>query len=145
MSNSISFVGRLGLDAELKQIGENTVLEFRVANNVGWGSRETTNWFRCSLWGRQAQNLAQYLLKGKQVYVSGELSLRPYTNREGIERLSADVKVNNIDLVRDGNRVGNQEGGEVRGSNERNEQGGEREYAQTSAPDKGSDEEDLPF
>ena len=67
MSNSISFVGRLGNDAELKHIGENTVLEFSLANDVGFKEKKLTNWFRCSFWGKRGQSLAQFLVKGKQI------------------------------------------------------------------------------
>ena len=99
MSNSIAFIGHLGQDAELRRVGENTVLEFRVANNVGYGERKFTNWFSCTLWGKQAQSLEPMLLKGKQVFVTGELTLRPWTTREGVERLSPDVRCNNVHLI----------------------------------------------
>ncbi len=106
MSNSIAFVGHLGQDAELRRVGENTVLEFTVANNVGYGERKITNWFRCNLWGKQAQSLEPMLLKGKQVFVTGELTLRPWTTREGVERLSPDVRCNNVHLIRGGQGEG---------------------------------------
>ena len=102
MGNAISFVGRLGADAELKQVGSNTVLEFRCANNTGFGDREVTNWFRCTMWGGRGEKLAQYLTKGSQVFVTGELSLKPWTTREGVERISPDVNVNQLDFVKGG-------------------------------------------
>ena len=98
MSNSISFVGRLGNDAELKNVGDYTVLEFSIANNVGFGEKQATNWFRCAVWGKQATSLEPYLKKGKQVYVNGELTIRSYEH-EGITKQSNDLRVNNIDLV----------------------------------------------
>ena len=99
MSNSISFVGRLAADAELKHVGDNSVLEFRVANNVGFGDKQVTNWFRCNLWGKQAERIEQYMTKGKQVYISGELTLRPYTTKDGVEKMSVDIRVGNLDFV----------------------------------------------
>ena len=59
------FTGRLGRDAELRttQSGEK-VLGFAVANDVGFGERKQTLWADCSLWGRRAEALAQYLTKG---------------------------------------------------------------------------------
>lgn len=111
MSNSISFVGHLGSDAELKHVGENTVLEFRVANNVGFGDKKVTNWFRCSMWGRQAQTLEQYMVKGKTVFVAGELTLRQYTTKDGVEKLSPDIRVRDLDLV-----GGQQDSGQDSGS-----------------------------
>ncbi len=104
MSNAISFVGRLAADAEMKQLGGTTVLEFRVANNTGFGEREVTNWFSCKLWGKRGEKLETMLTKGKQVFITGELSLKPWTTREGVERLAAEINVNNLDFV--GSREG---------------------------------------
>ena len=98
MSNSISFIGHLGADAELKHVGENTVLEFRVGNNVGFGDKKVTNWFRCALWGKRGQSVETYLRKGQQVFVTGELTLRNFTGKDGVEKLSAEIRVGNVDL-----------------------------------------------
>lgn len=133
MSNNISFVGRVGSDPELKDVGSSTVLEFRVANDTGFGERKTTNWFRCAYWGRRAQSLQPYLQKGKQVFITGELTLRKYTDREGVERWSPDVNVNQLDFV----------GGNPNGQN-----GGGQEGASQSAPAPAPSpetDEDMPF
>jgi len=99
MSNSISFVGRVGNDPELKEVGSNSVLEFRLANDTGFGDRKITNWFRCAYWGKRAQALAPHLQKGKQIFINGELTLRKYTDKEGVERWSPDINVNQLDFV----------------------------------------------
>ena len=99
MSNSISFVGRLAADSEMKQLGGTTVLEFRAANNTGFGEREVTNWFSCKIWGKRGEKLENMLRKGQQVFITGELSLKPWTNRDGVEKLSAEINVNNLDFV----------------------------------------------
>jgi single-strand DNA-binding protein len=98
MSNNISFVGHIGNDPELKKIGENDLLELNVANNVGFGDRRSTNWFRCSIWGKRAVSLQPHLSKGKQVFVTGQLTLRDYTNKEGEKRISADIRVGEIEF-----------------------------------------------
>jgi len=99
MSNSINFVGRLGADAEFKQVGDNSVLEFRICCSTGWGEREIASWYRCTLWGKRGEKIEQYLTKGKQVFVSGELTMRPWTTSEGVEKMSADINLNSIDLI----------------------------------------------
>lgn len=99
MSNSISFVGRLGKDSVLKTVGQSSVCEFSTAHEVGYGERKQTIWTKNSLWGKQGEALAQYLVKSKQVWISGELSLREYTDKEGKNRISAEVRVSAIDLV----------------------------------------------
>lgn len=98
MSNNISFIGRIGNDPELKQIGQNDLLELNVANNVGFGERQSTNWFRCSIWGKRATSLQPHLTKGKQIFVTGQLSLREYTNKEGEKRISPDIRVAELEF-----------------------------------------------
>jgi single-strand DNA-binding protein len=111
MSNSISFTGRLGKDPELKQAGQSDVLEFSVGNNVGWGERRITNWFKCSLWGKQAVSMQPHLEKGKEIFISGELTAREYTTRDGEKKTSLDVKVSSIDFVGGGKKS---DGGEYK-------------------------------
>jgi single-strand DNA-binding protein len=98
MSNSISFIGRLARDGELKKAGESDLLEISVGNSIGYGTKKSTNWFKCSIWGKQAISLEQYLTKGKEVFVCGELTLREYTNKEGVKKISPEVRVSSIDF-----------------------------------------------
>lgn len=97
--NSITFDGRLGRDAELRytQAGE-AILSFSVASDIGFGDRKTTNWFNCSVWGKRGESLAEYLKKGQQVTVYGQLTLRQYEGRDGSKQMSPDVRVNEISL-----------------------------------------------
>jgi single-strand DNA-binding protein len=98
MSNNISFTGRLGQDPESKVVGETPLLILNVANNVGFGDKKTTNWFRCNIWGKQASTLSTMLKKGSEVFITGELKLGTYTNKEGAEKTSVDVRVNALDF-----------------------------------------------
>ncbi len=101
----VILIGNLGRDAELKKTPSGTsVLEFSVATNERWNDREGntqehTQWFRVSLWGRRADALAQYLQKGKQVYVEGRLRARLFTGNDGQQRLSLDVRADDIQLL----------------------------------------------
>ncbi|HRQ81366.1 MAG TPA: single-stranded DNA-binding protein, partial [Azospirillaceae bacterium] len=101
--NVWTFTGRLGADAELRstQSGEK-VLSFRVANDVGFGDRKTTQWVECSLWGRRGEAIAQFLTKGKQVCVSGELTLREFQKRDGSAGSGLSVRVNEVDFMSGG-------------------------------------------
>ncbi len=99
MSNVISMVGRLGQDAELKDVAGTTVLEFSIANSTGGKDKEVTNWYKCALWGKVGEKIAQYLKKGNQIWVSGEFTARPWTNNEGAEKLSLDINVKSFDFV----------------------------------------------
>ena len=74
--------GSLGRDAELKstQNGDN-ILSFSVASNQGYGENKTTNWYRCTLWGKRGASIAQYLTKGTKVSVFGEFSTSEYEGK----------------------------------------------------------------
>ena len=99
--NSLSIVGRLGSDAEVRQLaGGSSVANFNVAVTTGFGDREATMWFRCAIFGKRAEGgLIQYLVKGTQVAISGELSENKWTTNEGVERTTLEISVNSIDLV----------------------------------------------
>ncbi|HEY0835371.1 MAG TPA: single-stranded DNA-binding protein [Azospirillum sp.] len=118
--NVWTFTGRLGADAELRttQSGEK-VLGFRVANDVGFGERKTTQWVDCSIWGRRAESLAPHLTKGKGVVVSGEVTLREYEKRDGTRGAQMSVRVAEIDFM-----GGAREGGEGGGGYESGSGGG---------------------
>lgn len=90
----------MGRDCE-KRFTKNgdTIANFSVAVNSGYGEKATTNWVTCSSFGRQADSLLPYLLKGTKVAVSGELSLSEYMSKDGITKSSLDVRVGSITLL----------------------------------------------
>jgi single-strand DNA-binding protein len=98
VSNNISFVGRLGRDGDFKKVGEYDLLELAVANNIGFGEKKKTNWFRCKIWGKQATSLQPHMVKGKEVFITGELELEEYTKKDGTSGAAMNVRVNNLDF-----------------------------------------------
>ena len=94
--NVITVVGQLGRDSELKQVGENVVLNFSVADSQG--REKPTIWWNCGLWGKRGESLKQYLLKGQNVTVSGSLTEREYTDKDGVKRKAQEIRVNEIAL-----------------------------------------------
>lgn len=95
--NSITVAGNIGKDAELRhtQNGD-AVASFSVADSQG--KDKETLWFDCSLWGKRADSLAPYLRKGTRVTVVGTLTMRAWTNKEGIEKTTPSVRVTDIAL-----------------------------------------------
>lgn len=76
-------VGRIGKDAELRRTKEQTaVSNFSLAVEVGWGERKKTLWLDCTLWGKQAEGLTEYLTKGKTIAVLGELDVRAWISTQ---------------------------------------------------------------
>lgn len=90
--------GRLGVDAEIRTVGDQTVTEWRMAVSHGYGDKETTSWFKCSMWGRRGNSIAEYLRKGKAVMVSGEFSTKPWTDKEGQPKVDLCIRVNDVKL-----------------------------------------------
>src|SRR5262245_35449948 len=103
--NKITIVGYLGRDPELRYTPQGTaVCNFSVATtekrrNARGETEEHTIWFRVAAWGRQAEVAAEYLAKGRQVYVEGRLRLEEYTDREGNPRTSAEVNASDIHFL----------------------------------------------
>jgi single-strand DNA-binding protein len=85
--------GNLGKDAEVKQLGGQTVCNFSVASSSKVKGEETTTWVSCALWGKRGESLADYLTKGKSVCVSGGLTTREHNGKTYLEMRVDDVKL----------------------------------------------------
>lgn len=95
--NSITVAGNLSKDAEVRYLPNgDAVAAFGIADNQG-KDKEAIFW-NCSIFGKRAESLAQYLTKGQAVTVSGTVSQRKYTDKNGQERTSMDVRVNDVAL-----------------------------------------------
>jgi single-strand DNA-binding protein len=103
--NKITIVGYLGRDPELRYTPQGTaVCNMSVATtekrrSTSGQAEEHTIWFRVTAWGRQAESAAEYLAKGRQVYVEGRLRLEQYTDREGNPRISPEVNATDIHFL----------------------------------------------
>jgi single-strand DNA-binding protein len=84
MSNIFSGVCTIGRDAEVRYLPSGqAVLNVTVANNVGFGDKQKVNWVRVVIWGKRAEGeLKNYLLKGQQVFISGELTTQEFTKND---------------------------------------------------------------
>ena len=108
--NCISVTGRLTRDATVKSIKDGlNLLTFDIANNIGYGDREKTNFYTVNMWGEKGIKLCQYLVKGSRVAVSGEESLNVWTTQTGETKTSRIITTNNITLLGGGSREGKQE------------------------------------
>lgn len=107
--NKISATGRIAADAEIRYTSNSdAICSFRLASDVGYGERKTTNWFNCQIWGKRGESLVEHLTKGLPVTVLGTLTLREWENRDGVKQLSPDIRVDEITLhdSRDGSQSG---------------------------------------
>ena len=95
--HNISIAGQLGKDAEQRFLPNgDAVASFSVADSQG--KDKPTIWWNCSLFGKRAEALTQYLTKGQAVTVSGNVTQREYTDKDGNKRTAMDVRVNDIAL-----------------------------------------------
>ena len=101
MSNVFSFTGTCGRDAEVRYLPSGqAVLNVNVANNVGFGDKQQTLWIRVALFGKRAEgSLKDYLKKGQQVFVSGELTQSEYRANDGTTKTSLELIASIIDLI----------------------------------------------
>ena len=98
--NNWSFTGRLGRDAEVRFMPNgDAITGFSVAVDFGYGDKKGSMWPRCTMFGKRGEAVAPYLKKGAQVAISGELSERKWTNKEGVEQVSLELRVNDLTLV----------------------------------------------
>jgi single-strand DNA-binding protein len=95
--NRITCTGRLAKDGEIRYSSNQTaILNMTIASDVGFGDNKTTNWFNAAVMGKRAEAIQSFALKGKEVTVFGTLTLRKYKNRDGIEQISPDIFVDDI-------------------------------------------------
>ena len=127
--NKAILIGHLGSDPESRYLPSgDAVLNFSIATNTGWRDKEgeqkdQTEWHRCVLFGKQAENAVKLISKGKLVYLDGRLKTRSWEDKDGIKRYQTEVVVNNFTLL----------GGKGKGSSDA-----------TPQPEGGEDD-DLPF
>ncbi len=139
--NRVILVGNLGRDAELRYTGGGTpVANFSMATTEVFKDkdgqrREETEWHRVSLMGKQAESVAEYLRKGKQVYIEGRLRTRTWDDKEGNKRTTTEVIANRVVLLG---------GGPRRESAEREESGHETTTGGEAAVSMPGDDE-VPF
>jgi single-strand DNA-binding protein len=153
--NHVVLVGRLTRDAELKYTaGGQAVCKFSVAVNRRKKSGDQwvdeANFFDIVLWGRQGESLNQYLLKGKQVGVDGELRQDRW-EQDGQNRSKVEIVANNLQLL-GGNSPGGGGGsgssGGGSGGSYQERRGGEEHPTRTEGPPPASDDgftDDIPF
>lgn len=144
--NKVILVGRLGKDPEVKSIPSGTsVVKFSVATDEKFTNRngekqERTEWHNIEVWGKLGEICAQYLRKGKLVYLEGTIRTEEY-EKDGEKKRWTKIVANEMRMLE---RRGDDEAG---GYND----GGERSSS-NSAPRRGNapapavdDDEEVPF
>lgn len=145
--NHCTFIGNLGRDAELRYTaGGEAVATLNLACSESWKDKqgqkqERTEWVRIILWGKTAESLAEYLTKGKQIYVSGKFTTRKWKDKDGADRYMTEIRGDRVVLL---GGAPKQDG---RPSHVRDEDVGHGEPALAMAGDHGpiQDDDEIPF
>ena len=161
--NKVILLGHLGKDAETRfTTGGQSVTNFSVATSRRWKDQQTgewkeeTDWHNVVLW--RAENLANYLTKGKQVYVEGRLRTRSYDDKDGNKRYVTEVMADDVLLLGGRGEGGDMGGPEASSGGYERQQpvsmprsargantGGGRPQSAPEPFDQGISDDDVPF
>ncbi len=141
--NKVILVGNLGRDPEVRYTSNGTVVVTfplatnKVIVNKNGEKERITMWHRIVAWSKLGEICGQYLTKGKQVYIEGELVTRSFVGRDGNTRWITEVVARNMQML--GSRNGN-------GASDELPEPEEAPPFVSDIPEDGFDEEDdVPF
>ena len=104
--NRVILTGNLTRDPELRTLPSGmSVCSLRIATNTRKKDQTTGEWvdkpnyFDVTIWGRQGENAAQYLSKGRPVAVDGRLEWREFTDQQGNNRQAVEIVADNIQFL----------------------------------------------
>ena len=104
--NKAIIVGNLGKDPEVRYTASGEAMcNITVATSENWKDKATgekkelTEWHRISFFGKLAEIAGQYLKKGSQVYVEGSIRTRKWTDKEGQERYTTEIKMDQMVML----------------------------------------------
>ena len=99
--NKVILVGNLGQDPEVRYLPNGgAVTNISVATSESWKDKQTgeskdkTEWHRVVIFGKLAEIAGEYLKKGSQVYIEGQLQTRKWQDQSGIDRYTTEIVVN---------------------------------------------------
>ena len=116
--NKVILVGTLGADPEVKQFPNGgSITTISIATSEHWNDkqtgekREATEWHRVTFNNKLAEIAAQYLKKGRQVYVEGSLRTRKYQDQSGQDRFITEIRGDQMQML--GSNPAGQSGGKI--------------------------------
>lgn len=143
--NQVNLLGNCGRDPEIRYttdgaaIANVSIATTRTWKNKAGEKQEETEWTRLSLFGRLAEIAGEYLKKGDPVFVTGRLRTRKWEDKDGNERYTTEVVVEQMQLLGGKRRGGDEE------PEERPRTSGSKEQAQKERKQLADSDEDVPF
>ena len=105
MRNKVQLIGHVGQEPEIKTFdGGKKVVNFTLATNEVYKNEkgekvEQTEWHRVTAWGKVAEIIEKYVIKGKEIAIEGKLTHRSYDDKDGTKRYITEVVANDILLL----------------------------------------------
>jgi single-strand DNA-binding protein len=105
LRNSVRLIGNLGMNPEVKEIGNDKKLaKFSLATKEVYKNEDgekvsETQWHNLIAWGSQAKIAEKYLKKGNEIAIEGKLTSRNYTDKDGVKRYVTEIVVNEILMI----------------------------------------------
>lgn len=143
--NKVILIGRLRADPETRYMQNgDAVTNITIATTETWKDKngekqEKTEWHRCTFYRKLAEIAGEYLKNGGQVYIEGKLETRKWTDKNGIERYTTGIIVNEMRML-SGKPTG--QDGSTQSQSQPNNQTSNNAQADHSGFD---DDDDLPF
>lgn len=106
--NKVLIIGRLGQNPEVRYTPSGAAVgNFSVATSESWNDKsgqkqERTEWHRVVVWGKTAEHCAQYLTKGRQVYVEGRLQTRQWQDKDGQTKYTTEIQAQTVQFLGSG-------------------------------------------
>jgi single-strand DNA-binding protein len=100
--NKAILIGRLGRDPEMRYTPSGQpVANFSIATDETYTGKdgqkvEKTEWHRIVVWGKQAEFCGNYLAKGRLVYIEGKIETRKWTDKDGVEKYTTEIKADRV-------------------------------------------------
>jgi single-strand DNA-binding protein len=92
--NKCIFLGRTTKDVELRYTNENLAIgKFSIAVDTGYGDKKKTNFFNCTVFGKQAETMQKYVTKGNKILLECEALQNSYTDKNGNNVNTVDFRV----------------------------------------------------
>jgi single-strand DNA-binding protein len=138
--NRVILIGALGRDPEVRYAPSgDAIANISLATSEQWKDKsgqkqERTEWHRIVFFGRQAEIVGEYLKKGSQVYIEGSLTTRKWTDKDGVEKYTTEIRADRMQMLSK-----KQDGGEQQERPQRQEQ------RKTPPADFDSMPDDIPF
>ena len=102
LKNKVQLIGNLGQDPEIINLESGkTLAKFSIATNESYKNAEgekvtDTQWHNVVAWGKTADIVEKYLVKGKEVAIEGKLTTRTWDDKEGNKRYTTEVVCNEL-------------------------------------------------